>query len=270
MTNKWLQTAAIHVASLLAPSEERAEWLEWWCSDLSYVSPHEATRFCLGAFRDALWLRRNRSSLVKRTRRRLQSPFGCLAALSTLSGLSVFAANRLERTLPLPGADGTSGVASVCDILFLYLVLAATAFIIRDSPGNPRGMPRPNTVRSWIFLAVKIGLVLPILQCFLIAVAVLDLPFLSLGFYAGCVLVFRWIFIDQRRRCPVCLRLLTEPIRIGTASETFLQWYGAESMCARGHGLLHAPGISASYSREHDWIDLDDSWRALHSESAVR
>ncbi len=47
---------------------------------------------------------------------------------------------------------------------------------------------------------------------------------------------------DQQRRCPVCLRLLTNPVRIGTPSRTFLEWYGAESTCSRGHGLLHGFG----------------------------
>ena len=46
----------------------------------------------------------------------------------------------------------------------------------------------------------------------------------------------------------MCLRLLTDPVRIGSPSQTFLEWYGRKSMCARGHGLLQAPEISASYS----------------------
>jgi hypothetical protein len=268
MTNKWLQSLVIHVASLLVSGEERAEWLEWWCSELWYVSPREASRFCLGAFRDAIWLRRNSSKLVKRAGAPLRSPFACVAALGVLSGASILITTRLERMLPFRVTDGMSATGGIADMLFFYLVLAATAFIIKDSPGNRRPIPRPNTARSWVFLCLKIGLVLPILQCTLIAVVVVNVPPLSLAFYAACVLLFRWIFTDQRRRCPVCLRLLTDPIRIGTPSQTFLEWYGAESICARGHGLLHSPEISASYSREHKWLDLDHSWRALGSAGA--
>lgn len=268
MTNKWLQSLAIHLASLLAPCEERAEWLEWWCSELWYVSSRQATRFCLGAFRDAFWLRQNGSNLVKQTGRRLRSPFACVAAFGSLSGASILITNRLERMLPFRVTDGMSAAGGIADMVFFYLVLAVTAFIIKDSPGNRRPMPRPGTARSWVFLCLKIGLVLPILQCTIVAVVVVNVPPLSLVFYAACVLLFRWIFTDQRRRCPVCLRLLTDPIRIGTPSQTFLQWYGAESMCARGHGLLHSPEISASYFPEHKWLDLDDSWRALRSAGA--
>ncbi|MBV9266083.1 MAG: hypothetical protein JO061_07940 [Acidobacteriaceae bacterium] len=267
MTPKWLQTETIRTASLLVPSDERGEWVEWWCSELWYVSPREATRFCAGAFRDALWVRRNSSLSGKRTRR-FRSPFACLAVLGTLSVPSIWITNRLEGMLPFRVVHGMSAVAGLCDVLFFYLILAAVAFIIRDSPGNRRPVPRPNTARSWVFLGVKIGLVLPILHCAMVAIVVVNLPPLSLAFFAGCVLLFRWIFADQLRRCPVCLRLLNETVRIGTPAQTFLSWYGGESMCARGHGFLHAPGAPATYSREPKWIDLNDSWRALQSKAA--
>ncbi len=65
MKSEWLQHIILHVASLLAPSDQRAEWLEEWRSELWYVPRRGATRFCLGAFRDALWLRRNNLRLAK-------------------------------------------------------------------------------------------------------------------------------------------------------------------------------------------------------------
>jgi len=40
--------------------------------------------------------------------------------------------------------------------------------------------------------------------------------------WAVYLLAFRWALIDQRQRCPVCLRLLTSPTRIGAPSQTFL------------------------------------------------
>ena len=73
---------------------------------------------------------------------------------------------------------------------------------------------------------------------------------------------------DQRRRCPVCLRLLTEPVRIGSASQTFLEWYGVESTCSRGHGLLQISEVPASYSGKPEWLALDDSWKSLFSGTA--
>jgi hypothetical protein len=188
--------------------------------------------------------------------------------LGAISAVSILITDGLEGMLPFRAANGMSPGGGIADMLFFYLLLVATAFIIKDSPGNRRPIPRPNTARTWLFLCLKLGLALPILQCTIVAVVVVNVAPLSLGFYAACVLLFRWIFTDQRRRCPVCLRLLTDPIRIGTPSQTFLQWYGSESICARGHGLLHSPEISASYSREHKWLDLDDSWRALRSAGA--
>lgn len=265
MINKWLQTAAIRAASFLAPTDERAEWLEWWRSELWYVPPGEATRFCFGAFRDALWVRRNTLPSGKQTRF-LRSPFVCLAALGSLSGASIWITDRLEEMLPFhAAAHGTSAAAGIADMLLLYLILTVVAFIVRDSPRSGRPLPWRN-LRSWIFLGSKIVLVLPILRCTMVEVVVVNLPPLSLVFFAGCVLLCRWVFGDQSRRCPVCLRLLSGTVRVGSPSWTFLSWYGDESMCACGHGLLYSPGISASYSRQRKWIDLDDSWRALQSE----
>ncbi len=58
-------------ASLIVPSVKRSEWLEEWRAELWFVlrecssqtsvhprSVREATLFCLGAYRDAIWLRR--------------------------------------------------------------------------------------------------------------------------------------------------------------------------------------------------------------------
>jgi hypothetical protein len=86
----------------------------------------------------------------------------------------------------------------------------------------------------------------------------------------GSVLLFRWVFADQQCRCPVCLRLLTKPVRIGTTSQTFLEWYGGESVCSRGHGILHVPEISCSHSQKAQWLRMDDSWSGLFSEAASR
>jgi hypothetical protein len=59
------------VASLVVPAAKRSEWLEEWRAELWYVlrecssktsvhprSVKEATLFCMGAYRDAIWLRK--------------------------------------------------------------------------------------------------------------------------------------------------------------------------------------------------------------------
>jgi len=68
---------------------------------------------------------------------------------------------------------------------------------------------------------------------------------------------------DQRKRCPVCLRFLSDPARIGWSSQTFLEWYGSEFLCENGHGLLHVFEISSSCYSEQRWLYLDQSWAAL-------
>ena len=54
-----LPLAILRTAALLVPGESRAEWLAEWRSELWYVHGNTAA-FCAGAFRDALWVRRNR------------------------------------------------------------------------------------------------------------------------------------------------------------------------------------------------------------------
>jgi hypothetical protein len=78
MNSEWLQHAILRMASLLAPSDQRAEWVKEWQSELWYIPRSRAPLFCLGAFRDALWLRRNNLIPVKPTLIRLASPLQCL------------------------------------------------------------------------------------------------------------------------------------------------------------------------------------------------
>ena len=52
----------LKIASWVAPAGQREEWLAEWIGELSFVREHCAkgsTMFCLGAFRDAWWLRHN-------------------------------------------------------------------------------------------------------------------------------------------------------------------------------------------------------------------
>jgi hypothetical protein len=260
--------AILRAASLIAPSVQRAEWLNEWESELWYVPPNEATRFSLGAFRDALWVRRNHVP-AKRTGAHLESPASCLALLATAAAASVFIAARLERMLPFPepqrGATVGATVGAFASLLFIYLLPAAISLVV----GGSRPTPSTRRLRGCIFLALKILFVLPILQCTTLFVLVFA-PFLSLGLFLSNAALFRWVFLDQRRRCPVCLRLLTQPVRIGNSSQTFLEWYGAESVCSLGHGLLQDPELAASYAAKPQWLKLDRSWSGLFSGVSMR
>jgi hypothetical protein len=210
----------LRAASLLAPSARRGEWLREWRSELWYIDPRDATTFCLGAFRDAVFVRRH----YTRTAARMQSPAACLIML-----------------------------------LFSAILLPATRLAMGSGDGRA-------TARATLFLAMKILLVQPILFSALLLMVLLGpiIPFApQLGLLAIWILTCRWVLADQRRRCPVCLRLLDDPVRIGAPSETFLEWYGAEAMCARGHGLLHSTETSAVYPARPRWLRLDRSWSGL-------
>jgi hypothetical protein len=266
MKSEWPRYAVLRAASLLAPGDQRAEWMEEWRSELWYVPRRGATLFCLGAFRDALWLRRNNLGRATRSGAHLESPLSCLALLATFAAVSIFIAVRLEKMLPFPEDHGAPSLRAAGAILLLFLPLATVAFTIAyRSP-----MPQPRKLRGWIFLGLKIALVLPILQGGVVALIVFAPGLVGLSMIAASVLLFRWVFADQQRRCPVCLRLLTKPVRIGTSSQTFLEWYGGESVCSRGHGILHVPEISCTHSPKAQWLRLDDSWSGLFSEAAAR
>jgi hypothetical protein len=73
----------------------------------------------------------------------------------------------------------------------------------------------------------------------------------------------RWVLDDQRNRCPVCLRLLSNPVRIGQSSHMFLEWHGTELMCLHGHGLLHVPARPSIWFTRQRWMDLGPSWSGL-------
>jgi len=130
----------------------------------------------------------------------------------------------------------------------------------------PRGGPQRVGPRSGLFLAAKILLVLPIVVFGSLDLASLGssvLPFaLDTAFFSG-LFAARWIFADQRRRCPVCLRLLANPVRLGEPSRIFLEWYGTELMCLRGHGMLYVPEWPAIWSSRQRWLALGPSWGGL-------
>jgi hypothetical protein len=273
MRSEWLPHTILRAASLLAPGDQRAEWLDGWRSELWHIPRPGATLFCMGAFRDALWLQRNNPNPPNRDRAHLESPLRCLAFLAALAALSLFILVRLPAP-HMPSShlrirDLPTGFIAM--LILSCLLLPAARFAMGRAPVNRHPMPWPNRLRRGIFLALKIALVQPMMLCGFV-VLLWILPVLpigpQLGICAAWMLVFRWLLTDQRRRCPVCLRLLTNPVRIGASSQTFLEWYGAESICSRGHGLLHVSEMSSSYSGNPEWLTLDDSWRGLFSKAA--
>ena len=385
-----LDRAILRSASWLVPAPQRAEWLAEWSAELCYVT-HGATRFCLGAYRDALWLRRNLRVPAQSRISALESPLVCLLLLITLAAGSALLALRLPfaRGLLLPsrgthwdrlavlGADrpwsdqppgftmaryrvlaahrpaaftalaiyrpAGAGVAVASrnwfDVLgtasggwrlpgspttwrledanwfdalpsdtkvfviaqlrepakgrwqipisggpgeqsrvqclslaqeqpvWAWLVMVLTSLLTLASTNHLRLGEYParrHALRRWFFLAVKGALVLAIIACGSLDVASLTSPGLYPTLWlVGLVLGLRWAVVDQRRRCPECLRLLSHPTRIGGPSQVFLEWYGTELVCGRGHGLLYVPEIVTSCYSTQRWQYLDASWSGL-------
>ncbi len=145
----------------------------------------------------------------------------------------------------------------------LFILPIFTRLELGEYPSNVTACFKGIRSRRWIFLGLKVALILPV-----VFLGTIDLapgigsiqPLLAL---IGYVFGFRWILIDQRQRCPVCLRLLTNPARIGQRASSLLEWYGTELMCTRGHGLLHISEASTISFGTQRWIDLDQSWRPL-------
>ncbi|MGI9070938.1 MAG: hypothetical protein ACR2JB_06345 [Bryobacteraceae bacterium] len=267
-------------AALLVPRSEREEWLAEWTSELWYflhasgpdpASPprfsRSMARFCLGSFRDTIWLRRNNPDLTRNQLPWLRSPIQCaafLVFLAVLTSLIAFLESVLQP--PYTGCQFMLGQLLVLGTALLILP-ATTTFALGEYPSTLHSPTRAARLHRWMFLGVKVALILPIVFC-----GTLDLgPIIaSAGVrpqatLIGYVLAFRWALIDQRRRCPVCLRLLTNPIRIGQPSHIMLDWYGTELMCSRGHGFLHVPETPTSSYSTQRWLQLDSSWKSLFS-----
>jgi len=155
------------------------------------------------------------------------------------------------------GADQPLSAVLLSIALALLILPAVTTL-------SPSEYPSKRRLRRWGFLVLKIGLILPLVFfCTLDASFILApvlVPFgLLIGYFAG----FRWALADQRRRCPVCLRRLACPTRIGCSSNVLLDWCGTELICTRGHGLLHVPEILVSSYSMPRWMQLDSSWSGL-------
>jgi MacB-like periplasmic core domain len=168
-------------------------------------------------------------------------------------------------------------------LFIAFLALPATTPLpLGEYPARAERLGWDVRVRRWLFLAAKLALILP-----LVYFASIDLAYGNLaagqhsvgpissqylhlsGSFLGLLFAFRWALRDQRSRCPVCLRLLTNPARVGEASRNFLAWNGTELICAGGHGLLHIPEIPTSWFSTQRWLYLDPSWSSLFSDSYI-
>ena len=137
MKSKCLQFTILRTASLLAPGDQRAQWLQEWQSELWYIPHRGATLFCLGAFRDALWVRRNNLSPARQTRSRLESAGSCLAFLAALAALSLIVAACLLDPLRLRTTYWhlrVRDLPAACIVMLAYTCLLFPITLRRDGP----------------------------------------------------------------------------------------------------------------------------------------
>jgi hypothetical protein len=162
-------------------------------------------------------------------------------------------------------------------IVAVIALPATTALPLGEYPRHRGPHPWTARTRRWVFLWSKLVLFVPLVYFSTVDVAygfysvgstAAQYMQLALSFF-GFLFGFRWILQDQRKRCPVCLRVLTHPARVGQASRNFLAWNGTELICAGGHGLLHIPELPTSWFSTQRWLDLDASWGSLFSDACV-
>lgn len=277
--------ATLRVASLVVPRERRAEWLAEWRTELWYAAREcrcrpavrrigcsPLTAFCLGSYRDALWLRRNTPPPEEPAKRWLESPMQCIGLLVALAALSVAAALFLwPQTHNLtPSVDIQESFAAFRYVLIFgcSILPAFTSLSLGEVSGYAKGISCVGGFRRWIFLFAKIVLILVMVYCGSLIFTYSDVPaalrLLDLHVtILGCTFALRWALNDQRHRCPECLRLLAQPVWVGDRSRYFLEWNCTELVCPRAHGLMYVPERPASWFSTQRWLRLDSSWNVL-------
>ncbi|MGA9586262.1 MAG: hypothetical protein WBQ95_13090 [Terracidiphilus sp.] len=209
------------------------------------------------------------------------SPRG-LASMSG-PGISISARNQDGNEIDLYGASipaPVEGPWGICEFA-IFLALVALPAVISVSLGESHvSSHRPSTKQRLsriLFFTAKLLLIAAIAFS-----ASLDLAYSNTVSYSPlaecvqllwcftiCLFGFRWAVADQRKRCPVCLRCVSNPATVGLASRTFLGWNGTEMICMGGHALLHVPSLPTSWFSGQRWLYLDSSWDFLFADSCT-
>jgi hypothetical protein len=161
-------------------------------------------------------------------------------------------------------------------LLAILALPAVTSVSMGESGFNPHRPSWKKRLFRWGFLCGKIALLLPIAYYVPLDLAywhALAYPYAPeyvqlIATFAIGLFGMRWALLDQRRRCPVCLKCVTHPAHVGSASRTFLDWSGTELICTGGHTLLHVPGLPTSWFGSERWLYLDNSWDFLFAGSS--
>ena len=279
----------LRAAEWLVPLPLREEWRSLWNARLEnlwvlasrgeYIADPvpESARLCRDALKSAFRLRFHQQSVLQW----LRGP-GFVLAVEVLSlGILALLSRGFQATRGvidtviawesdsshLPHARAELLVAHFVPILLAFTVGAVLMAIGRLSLGR-------YGWRYWLYLISKLGAVMLIVPLIWIEgnaalrahLAVRTLSLLigwlawTLAFLGafGCAII--WVFTDQRRRCPECLRRLALPVTLGSWASVF-DPVTTEMLCDEGHGSLCLD--ESEIGAGDRWIALDSSWKGL-------
>jgi hypothetical protein len=281
---RWL----LGIAGRLAPRAVRREWQKRWHARLANLCilvdrgevagryRVETMLLCRDALSNAFWLRFNRAGLQRWT---LGPQF--VMALAAAGALVLALLSRgFQATRSIVDAAiewkieprqlrydprGDLVVGHVVPIVLALAIGAALFAIGRLSLGR-------YGWRYWLFLTVKIASVIVLVPLVwiegsrflwnLLTPEVLRVWVAGIGatlaFLGGFGLASIWVFDDQRRRCPVCLRRLARPVTMGSWGSMF-DPVTTEFLCDEGHGALSL--AESEIGAGDRWVSLDASWR---------
>lgn len=290
----------LRLASFLCPAHARAAWRkqwesglrDWWIlaerGELTNEASALAARYCRGAWADALELRFRREQILHALRG-AWFPILCAAATIALTGLLSHGFQVVRRvgdlvlySKPLPVAlrphihyDPRGDiVAAYLAPLGLALLISVMLLWISRLPVRQSGW------RYWLHLVIKtltvqvaiVGLWFEGGSALRSVIQSEALRILGGGLVLGVLFIAifgaatRWSINDQRRRCPVCLRLLDMPVSVGSWGSVF-EPATTELLCAGGHGSL---SLSERDNTGPDrWTALDASWRELFENAST-
>jgi hypothetical protein len=265
------------IAGRVVPQQKRQDWVKEWQAELWHQRHgdrrvwrergmmHDAASLVYGLVADAAWLRVDRGREMV-----LGSAYSCLWVLAAY-GLLCAAMERAAE-------DSWHSFFHVLTAHFFggFVFVAAPAIFaavatyplrpLRCNRQHPGAKGFLSTRAKWnLFLGAKVVLTLAL--GFLASLAATGparmlvgrySDWVELGLYALAVTVgLRWALLNQEQRCQKCLRMLSQPTRVGNPSHNFLEWSGTELVCADGHGLLHVPEMQGSWCWYDLWVERD-------------
>ena len=283
----------VRAASWMVPFAHRAQWharwqegLEsWWALvECGGQSSRTAQEICRVAWKDAVRLRCGTGSPDRLVRSAAFVPAVALLLTAAIAVISRgFPATRLLldaargryhgplRTLALTGAEDR--LVGHSFVIGFALAVGLVVALMVGLPLHRRGW------RYWGFLVLKslcTGMVVTLVWLEGAPMLRARLPNMELKALAGglgaalaYVAAFGWAMAwsvkDQRARCPVCLRRLAMPVRMGSWASTF-DPPTTELLCDAGHGRLC---VSETADGEVDrWTQSDATWQELFQPSS--